>query len=402
MPSSCRGAVLALAMVLSGVDPAVARQPVANDQYQRVVDRYIGGDHASAVVGLLRLRTLGLAIDPLEVLRERTRQYTIQLDATRVARRSGGAGRRATDLDRAPARLYLQQLRAMAALHLEAAIAVSPDRQSERNTHILVAETVFRELASEHGPAWTRDATVDAQVRAGVTQFRRDWWLIAATHFQRRGALDDARRFVGRAQDEFRDEAVFQVIEGSILETLSSPMAAFDGARVLAGLPASATAASREALQRAARSYERALVLQPGDSEARVRLARVLVRLGEFDAARPHLAHEAPPGRLAYLLALANGYAAEAQRHYDTAVGHYRDARAMQERWQSGCLALAHGLVKAGRQTEARATVQECLTREPAADDPWPTYPMGLEWLVDPTVRQLRARVSAAPETPHD
>lgn len=392
VPQSRRRAVLGLAIVLSSVAAAVARQPPTDGEYLRLVERYLGGDNVTAIVDLVRLRASDLEANAVEILRERTRQYESAVAANRAAK----------VVDGAPARLYLQQLRATAALHLEAAIALPPGRQSERDKHVRIAETAFRALAPSRYTPWSRDTSVDAAARLEVTRFRQDWWLIAATHFQRRGALAEASRVVTQALDEFSDQAVFHVIDGSILETLGSPIAVFDRARVLAGLPPDATMASRTALQRAARSYERALVLQPADAEARVRLARVFVRLGAFDAARTHLAVEAPPGRLAYLLALTRGQAADAQRRYDEAVGHFRAARTAHERWQSGCLALAHALVKAGRQGEARETVQECLSREPAADDPWPAYPMGLEWLVDPTVRQLRARVSGPAETPHD
>lgn len=388
----CRGSLTpllraAVAVVVFTVSPIVsAAQTPSLTSYQEIVDRYQRGTHVASVLAVLKLNPADAKRDALLTLDEHDRRY----EQSRVS--VPGQKRLATH---AGALAYVRVLQAVAALHLEAAIAGPLSRHSQRLTHLEVAETALAGLDASRKRPWTRDPNIDAAARAAVRRFRRDWWLVAATHFQRIGAFADALRLVRAALADHPDTPEFHVIAGTIAEALATPVASFDNARAAVGLPPDPDDATRLALRDAARRFEQALALNRDDVEARVRLARVHVQLGAFDAARPYLAPDAPPGRLAYLLALARGYAATAEKRHADAVDHYRAASSMAPEWQSGCVALTHALATVGQRDEARDSLRTCLAREPALDDPWSSYGMGLHWLLDLTVRQLRIQVSA-------
>ncbi len=380
-------AAVAVAAIVVGPIAAAAQTP-ALTSYQELVDRYQRGTHVASVIEVLKLDPADARRDALLTLEEHDRRYEL----SRVS--VPGQKRLATHEG---ARAYIRLLQAVAALHLEAAISAPFGRYSQRLTHLDIAEAALAGLDASRKRPWTRDPGIDDAARAAVLRFRRDWWLVAAAHFQRIGAFADALRLVRAALDEHRDDPVFHLIAGTMAEALAAPVASFDNARAAVGLPPDPDDAARLALRDAARHFERALALNRDDVEARVRLARVRVQLGAFDAARLYLAAEAPRGRLAYLLALARGHAATAEKRHADAVDHYRAATSMAPGWQSGCIALAHALVAAGQRDEARGSLRTCISREPALDDPWSSYGMGLHWLVAPAVRQLRVRVGAEP-----
>lgn len=382
----CR-VIAGLAIVWWAVAMVAAQQAPPDDRYLGLVSRYAGGAYVASVVEAVKWRpddATGQALDTLQ------RQSLLYEEGV------GKKGRPALG-----GRDYLAWLRAASALHLEAAISAPLDRYTVRLAHLQIAETALRELDGSRDVVWKRDATVDPATRAAVSRFRRDWHLVAATHFQRVGAFADALKFASAAIREFPDEAVFHVIAGSTFEALGSAVS-FDNVRAFVGLSGDPDDNTQEALRQATRAFERALVLTPGASEARIRLARVHVLRGQPDVAQRYLADDTPPGRLAYLLALARGHAAEAEQRYDAAVGHYRQATSVSDRWQSACIALSHALSRLGRLDEARRTVRECVSRESSSSDPWPAYGMGLAWLVEPTVRQMRARIRDDQAAPRD
>lgn len=367
---------------------AAAQQVPPDVRYLTLVSRYAGGSHVAAVVEAVTWRPEDITELALGMVKRRAQVYEDGLGVTRGRPALGAAD-------------YLAWLRAASALHLEAAISAPLDRYSARVAHMQVAETALQQLDATRQVAWKRDPTAGPTARSINSRFRRDWHLVAATHFQRIGAFADALTFTSRAIRAFPDEAVFHVIAGSVFEALGSATAA-DDVSAVGGLPGDPGERKREALQRATRAFEQALVLSPNDPEARIRIARVHLLLGRLDLARRYLVDDAPPGRLAYLLALVRGHAAEADTRHDDAVDHYRQAVGMSDRWQSACVALSHALSQLGHLEEARLTVRECVSRESSARDPWSAYGMGLEWLVEPTVRQMRARVSSGPAPAHD
>lgn len=379
-------AIAVVALLVADSRLAGAQTPSLTS-YQEILDRYQRGAHVASVLDILKLNPADARRDALATLEEHGRRYEL-------SRVSVPGQKRSASLE--GARAYIRVLQAVAALHLEAATAAPLSRLLQRLTHLGVAETALAGLDASRKRPWTRDPSIDATTRAAVLRFRRDWWLAAATHFQSTGSFADSFRLVKAALDEQGDDPVFHLIAGSMSEALAAPIASFDSARASVGLPRDPDEARRVALRDAARHFERALALNRDDVEARVRLARVHVQLGAFDAARPLLATGAPAGRFAYLLALARGYAAAAELRHADAVDHYRAAASMAPEWQSSCIALAHALVTVGQRDEARDSLRSCISREPALnDDPWTSYGMGLHWLVAPTVRLLRVHVSA-------
>lgn len=364
---------------------AFAQDAAFVTQHERLVDGYASGTYVAAVVEAATLDAAEAAKRARALLDTHADRYERSLVSIagqkRVSYEGGVQG-------------YLRVVRAVAALHLEVAIALPPGRMTASSTHLEIADAARRTLDATRAPSWTRDVSVDGATLDALRRFRRDWWLVAVTHFQRAGRFSEGLRLVASAAEEFPDDPQFHVIAGSMFEALASPISTIDYTRHLIGLPLDHDDATKAALLQAARAFERALTLRPQDAEARVRLARVQVQRGEFAAADRLLEADAPPGRLAYLRAMARGHAAEARGQYDRASEHYRAATGLATQWQSGCVALAHALAKQGRNDEARSALRECLSTTPAPDDPWRAYAMGMPWLVEPTVRQMRALVS--------
>jgi hypothetical protein len=101
-------------------------------------------------------------------------------------------------------------------------------------------------------------------------------------------------------------------------------------------------------------------------------------------------------------LRLVRGSLAEAQGRYDDAVAHFGQAAEVSSHWQAGCVALAHAMVAQGQLQTARDTIRGCAGREITAADPWFSYAMGLDWLVEPTVRALRGEFAGRRAVPDE
>jgi len=131
--------------------------------------------------------------------------------------------------------------------------------------------------------------------------------------------------------------------------------------------------------ENARRAFEDVVAVSPDHVEARLRLGRILWRLGKLDAARISL--EAVLGSYAesslqYLAHLFLGRVLEDSRQWPEAEEHYRVAMSMQPLSETAAVALSHVRFLQGDAESARAILREGLeaVRRRTGFDPWVPY----------------------------
>ncbi|MBX7185572.1 MAG: tetratricopeptide repeat protein [Vicinamibacteria bacterium] len=145
---------------------------------------------------------------------------------------------------------------------------------------------------------------------------------------------------------------------------------------------------------RAIDGFEKALAVDPHLSEARLRLGRVLSRMGRGPEARVSLkqAVEETSGASRYLAHLFLGQCLEDDGDLDGAIGQYSAAMALRPDSQIGAVALAHAHSLRGRSETAREVLEKMLPvagRRQAADPYW-SYAMGSPEDAEALIEDLR------------
>jgi tetratricopeptide (TPR) repeat protein len=160
----------------------------------------------------------------------------------------------------------------------------------------------------------------------------------------------------------------------------------------------------RRRVETAARVYEAVIVDHPAELEAHLRLARLLLRLGQPEQAVTHLGRVAglrPDARQAYLAALFLADAYERQGHVVDAIAAYGVA---QQNWpgaQSPAIGVARLRALAGTYQDARAALTDMhLDRAadaPERSDPWMGYIGAQAWRLPSGIAALQASFEAEP-----
>ena len=151
----------------------------------------------------------------------------------------------------------------------------------------------------------------------------------------------------------------------------------------------------KKELTRAAGDFERALALNPRLSEARLRLGRVLWRLGRGREAREALQQSVTgsEGALAYLAHLFLGQCLEDDGDLAAAIDQYAAAVSIRPDTQVGAVALAHAHSLRGDAEKGREILGRILslsgTRRTV--DPYWNYLMGTPDLAESLIEDLRA-----------
>lgn len=179
---------------------------------------------------------------------------------------------------------------------------------------------------------------------------------------------------------------------------------AFESAAVLfAALPPGATVVhgpddSSDSVQlrdQAIADYETALKASPDLTEARIRLARMLLGKGDTARAAIELVRDRPNLEtvLRYWASLIGGAIEEARNDDQKAAAHYRAALQLYPRAQSAAIALSRVLSeRRGRREEGvttlRSSVSPALPRT-TSDDPWKYYRVGQAWRAADWLREV-------------
>ncbi len=333
-----------LALILATSAPLVAAQPARDRTLAELASAYRAGDRGAALVAtLLPRQAVETEVDRLATL------YA----------RAGLAGN--------------AERQAVVALLTEAAILDFEDGANERGRwELQSAERLVRA-----GPSATRGGDFD-----------RLFYLLAGTALQWAGALEPSHDLLEQGLQYAGDDAELHTAIGVVIETVAAlrqydPSPDSGRRRGQPGGYATETGGSGSlgfatpAL--AAERYERALSLDSGLAEARLRLGRVHVLQGRMAQAVRELealaAQPGDPGRR-YLARLFQGRALEALADFEGSAAAFRSASDLVPGAQTALIALARALDRLGDPAGAQAALDAAsATRGP--EDPWWDYLSG-------------------------
>jgi tetratricopeptide (TPR) repeat protein len=203
----------------------------------------------------------------------------------------------------------------------------------------------------------------------------RDWHLLVASQLHALLRIDYSRPRLEEARRQFPDDARLLLASGADHEALSAATAGWLRLRNATSQRVSQERVNttRE-LQRASEFYIAALRVEPALEEARLRLGRVLHRLGDADTARGELALVHTTTAVPVVKYLAAVFLALVE------VDAAQHARASELAYQTG------------RPADAADLVRELL-RGDDEYDPWWHYIQGTAWHRDALHRSLVERV---------
>jgi hypothetical protein len=193
-------------------------------------------------------------------------------------------------------------------------------------------------------------------------EMARTWYRAAAAYMLSDGRLADAELHLEAALLVFPRDQYLHFFSGALHEAYSAPSVQAAGSRLVAP--------EKQQLKEAAHFYSKALGLDPTLVEARMRLARCNVRLGDYSKASSDLGLVLDtPGDpvVLYLASMALGEEEQRQGKPDFARRLYQRAADLFPRAQSPRLALAELSREAGNRASAVKSVM--LAIEPGAID---------------------------------
>jgi tetratricopeptide (TPR) repeat protein len=351
-PRATAGTASALAVAVSTAVAAgagAAREPASHGEWVQLVRRYARGDRAGAVAGLAAWSETALG-----------RQVAAVEDAAHATERC----------PRCPSLLDGLPLRAAVMLHWERDRADRPTPAPREVEQARRCPGVTAVLAVRLARVMARDA--------GGSDFARRFFRVVVRSCQWDACFADAERWAGDAIQLFPADAELLLDRGSVREevaTIGWPWTA----RASDGADAAAVddMARRERLEQARQDLAAAVAIDPRLSLARLRLARVLWRLGEPEPARGHLeaALSSPgPVELLYLAHLFLGRVHQDAGRLQPAASEYRLARELRPTAPSARTALSSVLLAAGDAGGAKGVLRSGLEgagRRPERDPFW-------------------------------
>jgi tetratricopeptide (TPR) repeat protein len=330
------GVVLGAVVALTATAPAAERERFGRDEWVAIVRVYARGDRAAA------LGALGAWSE-----HDLVRQVTGVEQLARAAERCPACP---SALDGVP---------------LEAAVMLLWDRDRADHGPRPGVEQEYGcpgPLARLAG----RLAWVVAR-RAASAAFARSFLRAVVLQCQWDACFDGAERWAGEAIEIYPRDAELLLDRGSVREelaTLGSTPRPWEAQGSPGGPQQTEAAARRESLGKARRDFEDALAVDPALALARVRLARVLWRLGEpaqaleeLDAALPALTR---PEHL-YLAHLFLGRLHQDAGRLEQATAEYRHAVALRPSALSAAVALSEAELVAGDAAGAREALRQGL-----------------------------------------
>jgi tetratricopeptide (TPR) repeat protein len=260
--------------------------------------------------------------------------------------------------------------RAAIVLHTEAALALLSDGEPAAGlAHLDIARGIARRL--EHD-----------------TPFRQAWLVAIGMAIAARSDAPLALALFVECREAFPRAAEAWLGEGAVYEWSAFPDG-LGGPRV--------PGPSRSLAREAERAYRAALAADPASAEARVRLGRVLQRIGRSDEARRELERATRRAREGGILALAHlflGQVRESQGDRSGALRAYRAALAASPSLQPAAIALAALLVDRGERAQAIATLRGPLRGGDAEERPlWLAYRLGSPTRAEQALARVREQL---------
>ena len=304
-----------------------------NDEYRELIASYARGERAAAVAGLARLS-----------------------DTTPRVAAAAEAAALAAQRDHAEPPF---PLRAAVMLHMDLDEAERPQAGGREQP---------RPCPGRHAGIAARYARLLAW-RTETKDFARRFFVALAHRSQWDACLPDAQRWAGEGLKLFPRDPELLLAAGSALEqsaTLWLGVSVASPGMTTGYRQAAMRAASerRALLERARGMFADATASDPEFVPARVRLGRVLWRLGQRQEAQAAL-EEAVAGpadpTLLYLAHLFLGRVHEDSGRLEPALRHYRLALGLDPKAQSAAIALSHALRLAGEAEESRRVLRTAL-----------------------------------------
>lgn len=285
--------------------------------------------------------------------------------------------------------------------------AATPDgRRAILAAALLHTEAAFAQPGREAG---------DLEIARGLLDLledqeaKRRWLLLVGHRFQNASRLEEAVKLYEEGLKLGPQDAGLHLALGSVEEiraalglgTAISAYSVFGPSGPPVGSERLTTFQAKAERERCARlahaHYRTALAADPGLVEARLRLGRVLHRLGRTDDAIGQLTQvvaEQPDSRTLVLAHLFLGAIHEGVGRLPQAVQHYRKALEADPRSQTAAVALSYALGRSGERSESAEILRAALApgRRSSADA-WLLYHLGLPSLYESTIAQLREKV---------
>jgi tetratricopeptide (TPR) repeat protein len=254
---------------------------------------------------------------------------------------------------------------------------------------------------------WAASRLVDVKpLGESGRAFARCFYLLAGLILHLHVEIAEGHRLLARALEDYPDDPELHAALGSTIEAVAS----LRQYELPPGSPEAATRSSggyvaesgafggrlpKASLVGALAHYERALALDPGLDEARLRLAHVRLvsgRAGQALTDLERVATEARQPRQRYLARLFAGFARERLGDLDGAANEYRACVAEGPRAQTALLALGRSLERLGDKAGAQEAFEGASARG-APFDPWWSYQAGQPERLDDLVARLRGLV---------
>jgi tetratricopeptide (TPR) repeat protein len=291
-----------------------------------------------------------------------------------------------------------------------------PDNAEEREVTRLAAVAILTESAMIHvrkgdpglvAPGlWTAGRILEAEPLVGRGRsFARRFYLLAGLVLHWHVEIAVGHQLLLTALQSFPDDPELLTEAGSIIETVAAlreyelPGGPDATARSLGGYRSEGEGHGGSlpgaSLVQAEARYERALALDPGLDEARLRLAHVRLLQGRADDALGDLervATEARQPRQRYLARLFEGRAREKRGDLTGAAAAFRACAVHVPRAQTALLALGRSLDGLGDELGAQAAFASA-SAVGAPFDPWWSYRAGQPERFDDLVAELRGLV---------
>jgi tetratricopeptide (TPR) repeat protein len=259
----------------------------------------------------------------------------------------------------------------LAGLPLRAAVMLHADRDKVERPDPAGREQTPR-CPGPHARIATRYAAVLARVPTSQ-DFAHRFFLTMALLWQHRACFEDALLQAREGLELFPRSAELLLTAGCVLEERAILTLASGGSNQPSHLP-------REWLKEARRDLEDSVANDPDLVLAKVRLGRVLWRLGLPEPAREVLEAARGPARdpdHRYLAHLFLGRIHEDAERLDEALVEYRRAVLVHPEAQSAAVALAHALQLTGDMEGSRQAMARGLPPGPRKRDPFSDYLAG-------------------------
>ncbi len=327
------GVTVAARIWLIAIAVHVAAQSYQSVPYQDILAQYRSVQRTDAVA-----RLANASLDDIEA----QERYWLR----------GGADNPPRHASARPADLF-----AAIMLHTDCAFALATNDSARESRHLELALHLINALAVKH-PA--------------PTPFLRSWFLATGMFLHANADLSSAETILDSGLSLYPKDAALMLERGAVAQSRSR-VAVDHPFEVPTGIRA-----QRDDLRTAEKFYRLAVTVDPGSTEARLRLAHVRSPGRDDESAQVYgsiLAGGAPPN-VTYLANLfladihsRHGRPGEAEACLRAAIAQYPSAQAAR-------VALAKVLMDAGRTEEAIAVVQASvsldLPKRPV--DPWSSY----------------------------